>query len=118
MKKMIWHCYKTKKVIGDGCGHVQISWLDLSKHQKEIELWNKSQETKGELSLEEVSEYPNRAPWKAVLTEVEPDGEFYAIPVEKLRTEKDCIRWTHHLLGKNWIDETDWVNVLSRFCGY
>jgi hypothetical protein len=121
MKKLIWNCYKSGKVIKDNCGHVQISWEDLLRRRNLVKDWkqkNKAFELRGDMTLEELSTFPARICWKAVLTEIEPVGEFYAIPVKQLRTERDCIRWTHHLSFKSWIKETNWDSVLLRFCGY
>ena len=130
MKKLIWHCYKSGKVIDDGCGHIQITWSDLLKRRNDVKAWtekHKATEDQGNLLLkfraatlnaEQIGDYPSRVRWKSVLTEIEPYGDFYAIPVEQLRTELDCIRWSHHLITKNWLKETDWGMVLSRFCGY
>jgi hypothetical protein len=34
--------------------------------------------------------------------------------VGRIATENDVIRWTIHLLGKNWLPYTDWANFLHR----
>jgi hypothetical protein len=41
-----------------------------------------------------------------------PDGEEYWIAVERIRTATDVIWWSAHLLGKNWIEHTNWGDVL------
>ena len=120
MKKLMWNCYKSGKVIKDRCGHVQITWEDLLKRRNLVKDWKQKNKAEllGDMTLEELSTFPAKICWKPVLTEIEPVGEFYAIPVEQLRTEIDCIRWTHHLSFKSWFKETNWDAVLLRFCGY
>lgn len=38
----------------------------------------------------------------------------YDIPVERLRTPRDVLAWTAHLIGKNWLSVTDWRDWLYR----
>lgn len=38
----------------------------------------------------------------------------YCIQVSQLRTYKDLVRWTGHLMGKTWFAATDWNHMLEK----
>lgn len=38
----------------------------------------------------------------------------YCIQVSQLRTYKDLVRWTGHLMGKTWFAATDWNHMLEE----
>jgi hypothetical protein len=38
----------------------------------------------------------------------------YAIPVERINTWPAFIHWTAHLMGKGWVEVTDWDMLIHR----
>ena len=45
------------------------------------------------------------------------DRDGYAIDVERIRTHKQALAWTAHLMGKNWSSWTDWCDVIEDQVG-
>lgn len=55
------------------------------------------------------------APWHTTHTTcLQPLAWAYTIEVERIRTWPAYLHWTAHLMGKGWIDGTNWQDLVLR----
>lgn len=85
-----WTCTTCSFPIADGAGVLGIPFADLSAHPD------------AELN------------WRAQHNDcIDPDHEVYGINVDDLRDADGLLRWTVHLMGKNWLHDSNWRGVLA-----
>jgi hypothetical protein len=89
---------------------------EVDRYQDETRTWEAEHEDDDGVlvvNVAELMEAPDVIPWVA-LHEVcdRTAGEAYAIGVEELRTPWDLILKTADLMGKSWLEATDWSEVL------
>lgn len=108
-----YRCYKCDKLINNGEGHVQISWEDYSRFKQQDDHFRQiSGDSNGFISAKTMVAFcPKRMNWYSVHTKCEPEGEFYAIPVEDLRSSDDLLEAVEHLIEKDWFLETDFKSL-------
>lgn len=41
------------------------------------------------------------------------DRDGYSIDVERIRTHEQALAWTAHLMGKRWVADTNWLDVVG-----
>lgn len=63
--------------------------------------------------LETLKAGPEVPQWMTHCGRCEPNTCGYCIEVSQLRTYKDLVRWTAHLMGKTWFAVTDWDHMLD-----
>lgn len=44
----------------------------------------------------------------------DPESNGYAVGVEALRTYADLLRWTAHLVDKDWLKNTSWLDLIKE----
>jgi hypothetical protein len=47
----------------------------------------------------------------------DPGGIGYAIAIERVRTHAQLLAWTAHLMGKRWLERTNWDTVIRNAAG-
>lgn len=85
-----WTCNACGFPIADGAGSINIPFAHLSAHRPGRDLV-----------------------WRARHDRCLATPDVYGIDVESLRTHWDVLRWTHHLMSKNWFVDSTWAGILS-----
>lgn len=111
-----WACDKCHRPIEDGAGSLTLSRSSLGRVEA---AWAESKlEIGGLVSLGELLSLPDPAPWLAFHSRCDPDPHCddcaYHIEIARLRTHQQILWWTAHLMGKTWIERTNWRDLLER----
>lgn len=85
-----WTCVTCGFHIADGAGCVNIPFAELSAHKPGRELV-----------------------WRPQHDKCLATPAVYGLDVDTLRTHWDVLRWTHHLMEKNWFIDSTWDGILS-----
>lgn len=85
-----WTCTTCGFPVADGAGCVNIPFADLSAHRTGQELV-----------------------WRIQHDSCLETGDVYGIDVDFLRDERGLLRWTHHLMEKNWFSDSNWRSVIG-----
>lgn len=126
-------------VLCDGCERdvsgskkavVHISHAALSQYKKAKKAFKEAHGNTFTLA-QLIDEHPESVPWQIHCDDCNPhwvthpdDGSrtacdgCYWFSLDRFATERDIIKWTAHLLGKNWLGDTNWSDFISRFVGY
>lgn len=101
--------------VADDAGSVYMRFPDLHAHQRQMEDWRRIYgDGSGGLSLDEVFAHPANVSWLIHHYACEPDeAASYQIGVEQVRTWRQLVEWTSHLMEKNWLAETNWAALLG-----
>jgi hypothetical protein len=84
--RLDWSCAECREAIEDGAGYL---WCDVSS------------------ALDTLRAEAN---WRT--SDPDPESGRYVIDVDHLRSPWDLVRWTCHLMEKNWLGATNWLQVL------
>jgi hypothetical protein len=114
-----WLCADCGDLIADGDGYLCLPFAEMRRYRSERKAWkelhpNGTTDELGFLDWKAFWSKPEEAAWNTwhLRCDPEPEASFYFIGVERIRTPWDVIHWTAHLLGKRWIDQTNWVDLL------
>lgn len=101
--------------VADGDGSIRMSFGDLHEYRRAVEDWERRKRgPEGTVSLADLLDHPDPAPWLIQHTVCRPKGaDGYEIDVEQVRTWRDLVKWTSHLLEKNWLQSTNWAAVIG-----
>src|SRR5699024_9766806 len=112
------HC---KKPIANKKGYVCVSYADINRYEKSASEWKTEHQQPNEDGLILIPasayfDYPSCAQWITTHLECDlnPDSLDYWMPVERLRTYERLLQFTAHIMGKTWIDSTNWPVLLRR----
>lgn len=111
-----WTCQHCHGPIADGTGWITIERSDAYQHAREVKEWRASLESPHYITGAELRDLPDKPRWNithSTCDEVE-DVTDYTIAIERIRTERDLLSWSAHLLGKTWIQHTDWDRVIRK----
>lgn len=85
-----WVCTTCRFPIADGEGCINIPFVDLSRHKPGREVV-----------------------WRVQHDKCLPTASVYGIDVEKVRDDRGLLRWTHHLMSKNWFADSTWDGIIG-----
>ena len=106
-----WICHVCKDPIYDTLGGVWISY----RHIREA---STPSPRAGAMSVSEILASLEDDPiWGAThdrCTDRETLDDSYWLPVESLRTPTTLLNWTAHLLGKTWLPNTNWDDIIRQ----
>lgn len=111
-------CSLCGKPILPGAGWLLVSHSDINRTAT---AWSEFEERKraesgidGLVALDELMDLPGRAAWQAFHRTCDPDldSHDYYIDVERFTTWADVVSWTAHLMGKTWLQHTNWAALL------
>jgi hypothetical protein len=111
-----WVCEVCGDPIANGEGYLSIDYADIERVE-EFERRRRPREPRVVTLGEFVEGFPGLAHWRVVheACDARPDWNLdYCIYVERMRTQGGALSWAAHLLGKNWIQSTDWDDVLRH----
>lgn len=130
--RLRWYCDECGHEVANGSGYVTIdgraAWARLrAKNQMRSAREVVPGETPAQavrrrvtftnlsavLTLED--EHP-RPLWHALhaACDPQPDSLDYWLAVESISTLPQVLNWTAHLMGKEWVSETDWRDLINR----
>lgn len=111
-RRIVWPCAECDEAIDDGTGYVHVSYAQINEHQRAWRDFN--EEHQGLAPASEFRSLPDRAHWRAhhVDCDPNPDDVDYWFDVSRARTHAQLLYWTAHLLGKNWIQDTSWSELI------
>lgn len=113
-----WRCEKCGEPVEDDHGYLEISSGAIHTYRALKAEWEDKYLPKEGLkfySLADLQYHPKAPRWMCWHATCDPDPDsssFYWIGVERLRTTEMLLSFTAHLMGKNWIQETDWDDVI------
>lgn len=88
--QIIYTCDSCGFRIADSAGCVHIPFEHLSRHHQGDDL-----------------------AWSFHHDRCLPTTATYGVDVEDLRTERGILRWTLHLMSKNWFADSNWSRVIA-----
>ena len=118
---LTYHCEKCGEEIKDGKGGIAVSYTDIAEHQKLMREFKDAHTAIGPdgerfgtvFSLREAGAIPETAHWYTAHWACIPEVQNpYDIGAEDIRTFPALLDWIAHLLGKNWIQDTDFGQLL------
>lgn len=111
-----FQCRVCDEPVADGTGHLQVSKADMRKARETQRVYDakRAQAPGGCLPVDALMGL-HFAPWHALHLACDPTGEsdFYAFPIDQIRTPLDALGWASHLAYKGWVDKTDWPSFLG-----
>lgn len=109
-----WTCAVCESPVADGDGCLTVSLVAAEQAAASIKAWDEAHPN-GALLGEIINAYPGPTPWLCLhhACNDDPDDAVYERPVEDLRTPACVLSVTAHLMGKSWLQYTDWDDVIA-----
>lgn len=109
-----WVCSECSLPINDGEGSL---WINASEHWAYIDgmqEWRREHPKDRAHTIGEILKQPGHVRWHSTHRECSSDEDKeYWLAVEKVRTPAQLLATTAHLMGKNWLGDTDWASILD-----
>lgn len=114
-ERLSWRCEECGNFVGDGRGVLAIRHDEVAMYYEAEEGWRA--EAGPFPSVAHLMEHPPAARWHAQHDACfEPDSSMYEIAVEDVRTPAQLLAFTAHLMGKTWLEATDWDRLILEAC--
>jgi hypothetical protein len=108
-------CDGCMRPVADGDGALYLNFGELAESRRAKEQWDTSRDPSGRLDIVSLLLLPGLASWHIHHDACRPEGaDGYDIAVERVRTWRDLVRWTAHLMEKNWLPHTNWRSLLGN----
>lgn len=119
MTELEFLCDACGRPVEDGHGSLYVLFSELHKRRNAMSAWKAASEPgtpRPAVSLVEALQLPSPAPWHIHHDRCRPrhEGDGYHIDVERIRSWRDLVRWTAHLMEKNWLGDTNWQVLLGN----
>ncbi|MCW2898787.1 MAG: hypothetical protein JWO67_1052 [Streptosporangiaceae bacterium] len=106
-------CDVCGRLVADNEGSLYVRDVDLQARRVDAGEWQ-CIHGGGPVSLAELFSHPAVAVWMIGHDRCRPpESEGYHIAVEQVRTWRDLLRWTAHLMPKTWLPDTNWGSVIG-----
>lgn len=106
-------CDVCGRPIEDGKGSLYVRDVDLRVRRTDDQEWRRVHGD-GPVTITELFSHPRGALWLIHHDRCRPDeSDGYHIAVEQVRTWRDLLRWTAHLMDKTWLPDTNWGAVIG-----
>lgn len=107
-------CDTCGRPVEDGDGALYVSLAAIRQNRAEQAEWEKTRPRHGAMDVATLMMMPRTIPWHIHHDRCAPTTEdVYDICVERVRTWRDLVRWTGHLMGKNWLASTSWASLIE-----
>ena len=127
--ELVWPCSACGTPIADGEGYLTVNVTDADERggaalalRADLGLTNTpdADSPPQVVTLGDLLTIPDEVPWWALHDTCGPDAEDlqYWLAIERVRTPLAMIKWTAHLYGKRWFDDTTWMDILERVGTY
>lgn len=114
--ELVWICDVCDGEIPDRDGYVQVSYQEMHTYRDAKEAFDERTTRNGMqvISGADWHDLPKPARWTAVHADCDPDPDdaCYWYAVERIRTPRDLIAVTAHLMEKRWLGDTTWRSIL------
>jgi hypothetical protein len=120
MCALTWACISCDELVDDNSGYLHVNHTEINHVEREYEAFEKR--SQGVISGEawtELFALPDPAPWEVhhASCDPRPESNDYWIGVERIRTQATLLSWTAHLMEKNWLRHTNWVDIIRSKVG-
>jgi len=122
--ELVWNCAVCRAPIANGQGYLHVSYRTIYEVEQAAAAWKQKYESADDLSsalipLSAYDEFPSRAGWFAHhrTCDPSPDGNDYWFDVARARTHAHLLDWTAHLMGKVWLEHTNWQQLIQSRAG-
>lgn len=113
-KPRVCSCGSTAVVVYVHTGEAMKFHMDYAEWEKKFELVGPDGQVMGHAySLADADDMPNPAEWQCVCDSCYPENESALYQFDIPVTWEAWINWTAHLMGKNWLDDTNWKYLLD-----
>lgn len=122
-QKLTWNCDHCGNHVEDGTGYLHISYAEINRREKEYADWNQKQRSNvladshvRVITAAELMTAPALAQWQISHTDCDPAPESndWHVPITYALTYRELIDLTAHLMGKTWINSTNWPELLRQ----
>lgn len=114
--KVIVTCQACRRPVLGKDGYLWIDGTELAEHEK---AWAPHDRQSADpsfraIELSELMSLPGPAQWRAhhARCDLDPDAGVYSVASERIDTVGKLLDWTAHLMGKSWIGDTNWDDVI------
>lgn len=121
---LVWVCDLCELPIADGKGAVFVRFSERKAYRdgqanlkrKGKVLGAKIGRRRVIISAIDLMDAADAAPWRAMhhKCDTTPGDCAYWFDVARIRTLEAVLDWTRHLMGKAWLDETAWDDLIGR----
>jgi hypothetical protein len=120
--QITWTCAECRQPIEDGTGYIHIDLAAVMAVETAAHEWTAKHETpEGAIFLTgaDLFDYPTAAGWTTHHADCDPhpDSNDYWFDVARARTHAQLLDWTAHLMGKTWLEHTNWANLIRAKAG-
>jgi hypothetical protein len=120
---LIWLCGACSAPVGEWDGYLYASVHQAQRSLQAERDWRERHPAPLAVSAANITELlsaPGHAEWK--VTHIRCGGEAcpfdaYCLDPGDVATWQQLVKWTAHLMGKNWLAGTDWEEVLREASG-
>jgi hypothetical protein len=117
--RIAWLCEVCNNPIGGKAGYLTVdrerAMRQSSDEQERQQRWR--DEGRLAIPLSEFLDAPGPVRWQVLHLDcdldLERDGDYW-FHIERADTSAKMLDWSAHLMGKTWLEETDWDSVLRR----
>lgn len=115
LRDLAWICEACKAAVVNGEGYIHVSHDTVNATERAYRDFERRESGKA-VTLDSLLALPDPARWRVhhVRCDPEPDSADYVIEVHRARTHAQLLRWTAHLMGKEWLRYTDWDELIDR----
>lgn len=108
-----WRCEVCRKSIADGEGGIWADIVAADRIHRERLKWDA--EVRPTATITDFLKRPRSVEWHVVhdRCDPDPDAAAYLIEVDKLRSPWDIISTTSYLMGKTWLESTNWSMLIG-----
>jgi hypothetical protein len=115
-ERLAWHCHACGQRVADGSGYLEVDLATAGRHRDAWHRYEAKHSQANGVIISSLADMPDvaRAHWRAWhrTCDPRPDANTYWFDVERCDTLGKLIHWAGHLVGKTWIGDTDWSDVL------
>jgi len=113
---LVWICEACRKPIANDAGYIHANYASFGKVETAHHEFEEAHRGEFAINLGEYMKLPDPARWMVHHQACDPDidGIDYVINVERARTHAKLLDWTAHLMGKVWLEYTDWRGFIRR----
>lgn len=125
MSTIKWTCHTCRRAVAPRAGYLHIDKSRVNERQRSYEEGARARAAEAEHSgvqtwrATDLLAAADPVPWQVhhAGCDPEPDRIDYCIPLDRAQTHAQLLDWTAHLMGKRWIDVTNWADLIRRVAG-
>jgi hypothetical protein len=116
---LTYNCRRCGFEIGDTEGFVYVQHSAVAKAAEGMAQWERNHPESEALTIAQLGEAPDPAPWRAAHTKCVEDiyeQDIYGMDVERLRQYRQVLDFVCHMSDKTWVKDTDlydWARSLD-----